>query len=52
VPWTNDVLGAARRIYQAYGFVLLAEEPHHSFGQQLMGQTWGLELPRGPGRRP
>src|SRR2546425_544389 len=30
--WTNSILVAARRIYQASGFKLVASEPHHSFG--------------------
>ncbi|TPN81893.1 MarR family transcriptional regulator [Mesorhizobium sp. CU2] len=42
--WTNDILGAARRIYQAAGFKLVAEDRHHSFGKDLVGQTWDLEL--------
>lgn len=42
--WTNDILTAARHIYQAAGFKLTEEEPHHSFGKDLVGQTWNLDL--------
>ncbi len=42
--WTNDVLVSARRIYAAVGFALVAEERHHSFGHDLVGQTWTHDL--------
>ncbi len=42
--WTNDVLAAARRIYLDRGFVLTHEEPHHSFGVDLVGQTYEVDL--------
>ena len=42
--WTQSILVAARKIYQDAGFVLVATEPHRSFGQSLIGETWELQL--------
>jgi GNAT superfamily N-acetyltransferase len=42
--WTQSILTAAHRIYQGAGFRLVEEEPHHSFGKDLVAQTWELDL--------
>ena len=42
--WTNSVLAGARRIYQRAAFTLREEEPHRSFGQDLVGQVWSRPL--------
>ncbi|HEX3650448.1 MAG TPA: GNAT family N-acetyltransferase [Pseudonocardiaceae bacterium] len=42
--WTNDPLVAARHIYLDRGFRLVSEDPHHSFGVDLVGQVYELAL--------
>ncbi len=42
--WTNENLTAARRIYANAGFKLAKVEPHHSFGHDLVGETWDIML--------
>lgn len=44
VLWTQSILTAARDIYARAGFRKIAEEPHRSFGVELVGETWELEL--------
>ena len=44
ILWTNSILVPARRIYEQAGFVLIEAEPHHSFGHDLVGETWVLTL--------
>lgn len=44
VLWTNSILVAARAIYASKGYVLTRSEPHESFGHQLLGETWELQL--------
>jgi hypothetical protein len=42
--WTNSVLLAARGIYEKAGYVRVKSESHHSFGHDLVGETWELML--------
>jgi hypothetical protein len=44
--WTNSLLLAARGIYTKAGYRLVAGEPHHSFGHDLVGESWELALDR------
>ena len=44
VLWTQSMLEAAHRIYEKAGFRLVQEEAHHSFGHDLVGQEWEMEL--------
>jgi GNAT superfamily N-acetyltransferase len=46
--WTNHPLAAARHIYLSRGFKLIEEEPHHSFGVDLVGQVYELDLGSAP----
>lgn len=42
--WTNKILVEARHIYRKSGFVLVSSESHHSFGHDLVGEVWELNL--------
>ena len=42
--WTNDILVAARGIYQAAGFRIVSTEPHSDFGPPMVGEEWEREL--------
>jgi DNA-binding MarR family transcriptional regulator/GNAT superfamily N-acetyltransferase len=44
VLWTQQNLSAARRLYIQAGFAKTAEQPHHSFGHDLVGETWELAI--------
>lgn len=42
--WTQSDLVAARKVYAAARFTLVESKPHHSFGKDLIGEYWELEL--------
>ena len=42
--WTQSILSAAHHLYENAGFKCIKEEPHHSFGHDLVGETWELSL--------
>lgn len=42
--WTQSILKPAHHLYEQAGFKLVREEPHHSFGHDLVGQTWEMDL--------
>lgn len=42
--WTQSHLAAARHLYEKAGFTLTGEEPHHSYGLDLVAETWELTL--------
>jgi DNA-binding MarR family transcriptional regulator/GNAT superfamily N-acetyltransferase len=44
--WTQSILEEAHRLYERAGFQLTEQEPHRSFGRDLVGQTWARELSR------
>lgn len=44
VLWTNRNLVAARALYAKRGFQLVSSEPHHNYGQALVGEHWALVL--------
>jgi DNA-binding MarR family transcriptional regulator/GNAT superfamily N-acetyltransferase len=42
--WTQSILFAARHIYKQAGFRCVGKKPHHSFGHDLVAETWDLKL--------
>jgi len=49
--WTNEPLVAARRIYLSRGFALIEAESHRSYGADLVGQIYELDLQHPPDPR-
>lgn len=44
VLWTHGNLIAARHLYAQAGFRMTAAEPRHSFGQDVVSETWELQF--------
>jgi GNAT superfamily N-acetyltransferase len=44
--WTQSHLDAARLLYRKAGFTLVAKKAHHSFGKDLVAETWDRSLGR------
>jgi DNA-binding MarR family transcriptional regulator/GNAT superfamily N-acetyltransferase len=42
--WTNNMLAAARILFEKEGYKLIKSEENHNFGQVLVGETWELKL--------
>jgi DNA-binding MarR family transcriptional regulator/N-acetylglutamate synthase-like GNAT family acetyltransferase len=42
--WTHSQLLTARHLYREAGFTLVAKQPTHSFGKDLVDETWELAL--------
>jgi DNA-binding MarR family transcriptional regulator/GNAT superfamily N-acetyltransferase len=42
--WTQSNLVAARHLYETAGFTCISKQPHHSFGKDLIAETWELVL--------
>ena len=42
--WTDSQLAAARHLYEEAGFTVVSEDAHRSFGHDLVGQNWTLDL--------
>ena len=44
--WTQSILTAARKLYEAHGFRKVESHVHQSFGAKLVAETWDLDLER------
>ena len=44
--WTQSILAAARKLYEAHGFRKVDSHSHESFGAKLVAETWDLDFPR------